>query len=219
VASIFGFYCVFFLLKDSGWPRRKSLFNSQTIIDSLFLDSVINQMIDLSACIGACKPKLALRVIATMLRDNDWNSEESFNILKFIKDLEKSWEGRGNTNPRDIVKPVKFSKHQKVTSVKDLKDQNIKTALEQYFFEGLIWGLINSNGFKKYFETNEKRQKDNLTFYKEAGLKVDYVPTLNQFIKESEEIIIGYEKEIRSLSPIPDKLMNDVIYLGIVVKE
>jgi len=126
MTSIFGFYCVFVLLQDMGWPRRKSLFNSQAIIDSLILDTVINQMIDLASGIGACKPKLALCVIATMLRGNDWNSEESFNILQFINDLEKSWEGRGNTNPRDIVKPVKFSKHQKVTKAKDLKRPKYK---------------------------------------------------------------------------------------------
>ena len=219
MSSIFGFYFVFGLLKQMGWPRKRSLFNSQAIVDSLILDSAVDQMIDWAASIGACRPDLALRVIATILRDNDWDSNESFNILIFINDLEKSWEGRGNTNPRDIVKPIRFSEHQKVTRAKDLKDKSMKNALEQYFFEGLIWGLINSNIFKKYFESNEKRQKDSLTFYKGIDLEVDSVPALNQFIKEGEEIIIGYEKEIRPLSPIPDKLMKDVLSLGIEIKE
>ncbi|MCJ7714531.1 hypothetical protein MUO66_08770 [Candidatus Bathyarchaeota archaeon] len=219
MSSIFGFYFVFGLLEHMGWPRRRSLFNPIAIVDSLILDSTIDQMIDWAASIGACRPDLALRVIATMFRENDWDSEESFNILIAINDSEKSWKGRGNTNPRDIVKPIRFSKLQKVVRAKHLKDQRIKTTFEQYFLEGLIWGLINSNSFKKYFETDEKRRKDNLTFYKEAGLEVDYVLTLNQFIKEGEEIIIGYEKEIRPLSPIPEKLMNDVISLGIDIKE
>lgn len=219
MSSIFGFYFVFGLLEHMGWPRRRSLFNSTAIVDSLILDSTIDQMIDWAASIGACKPDLALRIIATTFRGNDWNSEDSFNLLKAINDSEKSWKGRGNTNPRDIVKPIRFSKIQKVVRAKQLKDESIKTTLEQYFLEGLIWGLINSNSFKKYFETDEKRRKDNLTFYKEAGLDVDYAQTLNQFIREGEEIIVGYEKDIRPLSLIPEKLLNDVLSLGIEIKE
>jgi hypothetical protein len=221
MSSIFGFYYVIGLLRHMGWPRRRSLLNSEAVVNNLVLDSAINQMIDWSACIGACRPNLALQIIATMFRENDWDSEDSFSILKFVNDSKNSWENGGN-NPRAVVKPFKFSKDstnlkKDVTSSKDLKDNRMKMALEQYCIEGLVWGLFNPNRCKIYFETEEKEQNDQLPMYKEAGLDVDSIPTLDQIIKEGEEIIKGYEKEIRPLLPIPQKLIKDVLSLGIEI--
>jgi len=228
MSSIFGFYYVVGLLRHIGWPKRRSLFNSEAVVNSLVLDSAIDQMIDWSASIGACCPDLALQIIATMFRENNWNSEDSFNILKVVSDSKYLWNERGNNNPRDIVKPFKFSKHKDATSLKDLKkdvisskdlkDKRMQLALEQYFFESLIWGLANSSSFKIYFETNEKRQKDRLPLYEKAGLEIDSIPPLDQILKEGEEILRGYEKEVRPLSPIPQKLIKDALSLGIEVK-
>ena len=229
--SIFGFYYVVGLLSHMGWPRRRSLFNSEAVINSLVLDSAVEQMIDWSASIGACRPNLALQIIATMFRENDWDSKDSFNIIKVVNDSKKLWDERGNNNPRDIVKPFKISKSKDATNLedlkkdmkkdvissKDLKDKRMQLALEQYFFESLIWGLANSSSFKIYFETNEKRQKDQLPEYKKAGLDVDYIPPLEQILKEGEEILRGYEKEVRPLSPIPQQLKEGVLSLGIKI--
>src|ERR1035437_3886737 len=89
-----------------GWPRRRSLFNSEAVFNSIILDGAIDQMIDWSASIGACRPDLALQVIATMFRENDWNSEDSLNIVKIVNDSKKLWNERGNNNPRDIVQQI-----------------------------------------------------------------------------------------------------------------
>lgn len=216
--SIFGFYYVVGLLSHMGWPRRRSLFNSEAVVNSLILDSAIEQMIDWSASIGACRPDLALQIIATMLRGTDWESKDAMNLGDEVSNMKKQWAERGSSdNPREAVKPVKFSKHGDVITMKQLKDKEIQHALEVYCYESLIWGLINSDSFKIYYSTNEKRQKDKLPEYEKAGLGVDYIPSLDQILKEGEEILKGYEKEIRPLSPIPQKLKADAFSLGIKV--
>ncbi|MBI2621989.1 MAG: hypothetical protein HYW63_05100 [Candidatus Levybacteria bacterium] len=227
MSSIFGFYYVVGLLRQMNWPRRRGLLNSEAVVSSFVLDSTIDQMIDWSASIGACRPKLALEIIATMFRGNDWDSKESFDIVKVVSDSKPLWNERGNKNPRDIVKPSKFSKdidpinlkalEKDVISSKDLKSSEMREALEVYFFESLVWGLFNSNNFKTYFELNEKKDKEKLPDYEKAGLGVGSIPSLDQILKDGEEIIRGYEKEIRSLSPIPQKLIKDVGSLGIEV--
>lgn len=217
MSSIFGFYFVVGLLGQMGWPKRRGLFNSEAVIDSLVLDSAIDQLIDWSASMGACRPKLAMQIIATMFRENDWSSKDSFNILKVIPDLEKNWVERGNASPRDIVKPMKFSKINSVTSSKDLKDKDTQFLLEQYVFESLIWGLVNPDSFKSYYETNSNRQTERLPQYEKAGLDIDSIPNLTQFLQSGEEVLRNYEKEIRPLLPIPPELMKDVLSLGIEV--
>lgn len=229
MSSIFGFYYVVGLLGHMGWPRRRSLFNSEAVVSSRILDSAVEQMIDWSASIGACRSHLALQMIATMFRENDWDSEDSLNLLTVVNNSKKLWSERGNNNPRDIVQPIKFSKlkledvknlkdsFKEVISTKDLKNKDTQLLLEKYCFESLIWGLANPNNFKIYYETDEKSHKDQLPSYEKAGLAVDSIPTLDQILKEGEEILRGYEKEVRPLSPIPQKLRKDALSLGIKV--
>ncbi len=216
--SIFGFYYVVGLLSHMGWPRRRGLFSSEAVIDSLILDSTIDQMIDWSASIGACRPNVALQIIASMFRDMDWNSKDALDIRAEIVNLKKQWIERGSSNnPREIVKPVKFSKTTKVITMKQLKDKDIQHALEVYCYESLMWGLINSDNFKNYYSANEKRQRDQLPEYQKAGLAVDSIPTLDQILNDGEEIIRSYEKEIRPLSVVPQKLLDGAISLGVKV--
>lgn len=216
--SIFGFYYIVGLLSHMGWPRRRGLFSSEAVVDSLILDSAIDQMIDWSASIGACRPDLALQIVASIFRDMNWESKDAFNISAEIANLKNQWKERSNTNnPREIVKPVKFSKTSKVISMKQLKHKDIQHALEVYFYESLMWGLVNPAEFKNYYQENEKRQRGNLPEYKAAGLAVDSIPTLDSILNDGEEILKGYEKEIRPLSPVPQKLKSDAISLGIKV--
>lgn len=214
--SIFGFYYVVGLLKHTGWPRRRSLFNSQAVVNSLILDYAIEQMIDWAASIGACRSKLALQVVSSMFRGINWESKEAPNLRVEISNLKKQWKDRGNNNnPREAVKPAKFSKHSELISMKQLKSKEIQHALEVYCYESLIWGLANPDKFNTYYSTKEKGQKERMPEYKKAGLAIDYIPTLNQILKEGEEILKGYEKEVRPLSPIPQKLLNDALSLKI----
>lgn len=226
MTSIFGFYYIVGLLGQMGWPKRRGLFNSEGVVSTLVLDGAVDQMIDWAASIGACRPKLALEILATVLRDNDWESKDSFDIVKSVTGSKPIWKERGNNNPKEVVKPFRFFKkdltnlkdvENDVLSFKEIKDNRMREALEVYFMESLIWGLFNSDKYKEYFEKHAREQEKELPEYKEAGLGVDYIPSLEQMLKDGEEIIRGYEKEIRPLSPIPQKLLNDAKSLEIEI--
>ncbi len=214
--SIFGFYFVKTLLEQLGWPKRKSLFSSKAIVDTLIVDETINQMIDWSAALGACRPKLALQIIAWMFDDKDWEGDDAPNIVMFINESKNIWNARGNNSPHDAIQPLNLSKHFGNTiSIKDLKDNRIGTALEQKVLGGLLWGLANSEKFKSWYQSQSKENKKLLPTMQEAGVQVDSTPTLEEFLKESEEMLKGYENEIKPLPPIPAKLLADARTLGI----
>jgi dGTPase len=63
--ATFGCFFVTGLLREAGWPRPQGLLRKE-VIDTMILDSAIDQMIDWSAAIGAGRPRLGLQVIAEM---------------------------------------------------------------------------------------------------------------------------------------------------------
>lgn len=155
--STFGFYYVTTILKQAGWPKRHDLFSSKAVVDTLITDAAIDQMIDWSAALGACRPKLALQIIAWIYKDKDWEGEDAPRKVDFINKAKDIWDARGNKSPHDIIEPFKLSKHfGKTIRSKDLKNNRILTALEQASLEGLLWGLVNPDRFKSWYEYQYK---------------------------------------------------------------
>ena len=110
--SIFGFYFVGTLLRESGWPRKQGLFKKE-VIDTNILDSTIDQMVDWAAALGAGRPGLALQIIAEMFRDRDWAGSDAPSIEHFISGMRssnESWAASSGRAPHDIIEPTKFSK-------------------------------------------------------------------------------------------------------------
>lgn len=218
--SIFGFYFVTTILKQAGWPKRRGLFSSKAVVDTLIADAVINQMIDWSAALGACRPKLALQMIAWMYKNRDWEGEDAPRIVDFINKAKNIWDARGNKSPRDTIEPFKLSKaFGKTIRAKDLKDNRIRTALEQVCLEGLLWGLVNPDRFKRWYESQYKNQEEIFSLMQKAGVEIDSIPTLSKILKEGEQMLKGYESEVDPLPPIPPKLLDDVRILGIKITD
>jgi len=212
--SIFGFYFVTTVLGQAGWPRRRGLFRSEAVIDTSITDIVINQMVDWAASLGACRPRLALQVIALMFRDRDWEGENAPKILVFINESKDEWNARGNEAPHDIVDPFKLSKHGKMIPSKVLKRDTVRTGLEQLCLDGLLWGLANPDRFKTWYESSEKSQRDQLPLMQSAGLAVDSVTTLSEFLKDGQQMLKCYETEVAALPAIPPRLLADARALG-----
>ncbi len=215
MASFFGYHYVQGLLAETGWPRRKSFFNSKAVIDSNVLDIAIGQMIDWGASIGACRHKLALQIIATMFRDADWNK---FGLLDMINDFEEKWEEMIGIDPIEIVNPTKFSQYSKLTDAVILNDKKMQSAFENYFYEALLWGLNYPDIFEIYYENKREKQIERLPEYKKAGIGIDRIPTLEDDLNDAVKIIRLYEEKMqRALSPIPQRLLDDVESLGIEI--
>jgi hypothetical protein len=234
--SIFGFYFVSGLMQEAGWPRRKGVFNSTAVIDTIILDQAIDQMIDWAAALGAAYPREALQIIAEVFRDRDWNGDERPDIRFFIEAAKReneSWRGTGVLAPHDIVQPARFAgddAHRRAVEgiqkkgsswkgptmdVKDFKE--LRVPLEQWFLEGLLWGFGNPDAFGRWFQTQYEDQIWRVPVMREIGLAVDALPNDAQFLKDSEVILRKYEQEISPLPAIPAILMADAQALGRLV--
>jgi len=215
MGTFLGIHYVNGVLEATGWPKRKSLFNSTAVVDSLILDMTIGQMIDWAASIGACRPKLALQILATMFSKVDWGKVGLFDIIK-IDDARQVWNYCGNKNPRKIVNPKQFSKYGESTEASLLNDKKTLSLLENYCMESLFWGLNNPDKFLDYFNSERENQIDRLEEYKKAGLEVNSIPTIEEFLNDGEKIISSYEEKMaRPLLPIPRRLIDDMLQLGL----
>lgn len=220
--SILGSYFVNTLLKQAGWPKRQSILNSDEVISSLIADSIINQMIDWAALLGACRTKRALQMIACMHQDKDWEGENAPRILNFINKAQNPWNSHNKTAPHDIIGGLDLSKHFRdfgeTIPAEDFRDKRISIALEGKCQIGLLWGLANPARFQSWYESDYKKGKEALPTWIGAGLKVDSIPTLSELLKESDAMVDGYEREIGRLPEIPSKLLADALTLGIEIK-
>ncbi|MFA5349197.1 MAG: hypothetical protein WC309_02380 [Candidatus Paceibacterota bacterium] len=218
----FAFYFIIKLLNSVGWPRRRSIFNSEAIINVIVLDDAIQVMIDLFAALGACRPKKALQMIATMHKDKDWEGENAPRILDFING--SRWEDSqyNKKSPHEIINFPNLLPQRENIRLKDLKGVNISlkylksmnTDLETFGQAALLWGLAYSDRFNSWYERYYKESTEELPWAQKAGLKIDSIPTLSKLLEESEETLNSYERERGLLSKIPPKLLADACALG-----
>jgi hypothetical protein len=206
--SFFAYHCLETLLISTGGPKRKGLFNSEAVFDSAVVDSGIRQAINYGACLGACNPATALSVLATVYKDRDWSGSDAPQIKSFIEGAKEEWGKNTGKAPYEIIPPISFSKHTQLVSVKQLHDREFQAIIEQMFVESLLWGLVNPGSFKTWYEKDFARIQDNMPRYKEAGLDVDFNPTLDQYTSESQEMLKDYELKMGKLSKVPPELIQ-----------
>jgi len=229
--SIFGFHFVTGLLQEMGWPRRKGFFNSTAVIDKFILDHTIDQMVDWAAALGAGRPKLALQAIANIFRDRDWSSDERPDIKRYIEDArtdEENWRFGNAIAPHDVVQRTRFADSDQAAEgimktgpkwkgpTMDVKDfKQLRVPLEQWFLDGVLWGLGNPTAFVTWYQARYEEQIQRLPLMGQAGLAVDELPDLPRFLTDSEEILRNYELEFGSLPAIPESLLADARTLGV----
>lgn len=231
--SIFGFYFVTGLLREAGWPRRKGLFNSTAVIDTIILDEAINQMVDWGAALGAGRPTLALQAVAEMFRDRDWSSDGRPDIRAFIESARaenENWRVPLSIAPHDVVQRTRLSgddayRHAAeglirtgwkwrgpTTTVKDFKQMRL--ALEQWFLAGVLWGFANPDAFEAWYQAQFEDRMTKLELMRESGLAIEPPVGLAQFLADSEEILRNYERDIDPLPAIPESLLADAQAIG-----
>jgi hypothetical protein len=209
--SIFGFYFVGSLLGEMKWPRKLGMFKGDGY-DTFIVDSTIDAMVDWAAAIGAGRPKRGLQVISEMFRDR-WDAENPPDIKMFVETARKDWQP--DARPCEVVKPVHLAQaFGKSISVKDFQDSRLRTALEQYTLFALLLGLANPKSFATWYTGQAAEAERSLPFARHAGLEVDSLPSLEEFIENSDQILDSYEREVGPLPSIPTRLLSDAQALG-----
>lgn len=214
--AIIGLYFVSGLLREAGWPRKQGFFRKE-VLDTTILDLAIDQMVDWAAALGAGRPRLALQVIAEMFRDRDWSSDSGPNIKKFIEGArteKTTWRVTDAIAPHDVVQPTRFAGTGPTVDAKALTDDRMRLGLEQWFLEGVLWGMSNPKAFETWYQTHSEHQMRNLEFMRQSGLAVDAPSDLSRFLADSEELLRSYERDVGSLPAIPERLLADARALG-----
>lgn len=212
--SIFGFYFVSQLLSEMGWPRKQGAFRGEAY-DTALVDLTVAQAMDWGAGLGAGRPLLALQMISEMFRDRDWESEEAPKVKQFIGNLADQDTWSGASSPVDAVQPVQFAKHYgKSIKPEALQDASLRAAMEHHLLEALLWGLSNPDRFDAWYSSKHASQVSRLPEMIEAGLDVEHVPSLSEFLEYCEQIVRDYERAIGRLPPIPPRLLDDAKALG-----
>lgn len=214
--SIFGIYFVGGLMREAGWPKQKGIFRKK-VYDTTLLDSAIHQMIEWSAALGAGRPILALHVIAEIFRDRDWNNENAPNIERFIQSVkakDELWCSTGDVAPQDVVRPVRFAQGGSTLDAKALTADQFGLSLEHWFLQGLLWGFANPDAFEKWYQARFELQSAQMDRVLQAGLEIGELPDFQQFLKDCEELVRSYERDIGPLPEIPEPLVVDARALG-----
>ncbi|MEX1023362.1 MAG: hypothetical protein WD058_09470 [Dehalococcoidia bacterium] len=107
--SIFGFYFVGNLLREAGWPRKRGLLGSESY-DPRVVDMATSQMIEWAAAVAAGRPNRGLQMIAEVLGDRDWSSEDAPKITVFLDGARDTW-GKAGAGPSDDIGSAEFAKH------------------------------------------------------------------------------------------------------------
>lgn len=214
--SIFGFYFVSGLLREAGWPQKKGILR-KNVVDTTILDGAIDQMVDWAAAIGAGRPKVGLQVLAEMFRDRDWASDNAPSIRKFIDGMRlknSAWAGDSYLAPREIVSPNRFAQLGKTIDAGRLTDERMRTALEQFCLEGLLWGFANPEAFCAWYVGYLEDADGSRARARASGVDVVDPSGLSALFDDSETILRNYEQDIGSLPDVPDQLQAEARALG-----
>jgi hypothetical protein len=213
--SILGVFFVTSLLREAGWPRKQGIFGGETY-DTLIVDSVIDQMVDWGAALGAGRPRAALQVLSEMYRDKDWEGDNPPNVMMFVDSMQSTWSAA--QSPREAVTPIRFAKAFGRSMPPDaFNDARAQVALEQQLLEAIFWGLSNPKRFEAWYESYAAKRGSSLPTMQKAGLDVGSASPLSQFFEDRELILREYERAVGPLPPIPARLISDARALGWIV--
>jgi hypothetical protein len=174
------------------------------------VDAAVDQMIHWAAAIGAGRPDLALRVIAEMYRDRDWESDDVPQIKAIVDDIGEAWGATG-ADPVDEIAPSRFAAIGTSMRPEELKDKRTWYVLEHFCLNGILWGLAYPDAFAAWYEANATPPQEK---WQPAGLSDREPPQLTQFYADCVSLLEDYQAEIAPLPSIPSRLLDDAQALG-----
>lgn len=209
--SIFGQYFVVGLLREAGWPQKQGIFR-KNVVDTVVLDGAVDQMVDWAAGIGAGHPKLALQMIAEMFRERDWSGDNAPSIKQFIEGIRSendAWNGISTMPPKEVVSPTRFTQLGRTIDAQKLTDPQMRTALEHFCLQGLLWGLANPDSFIAWYASYVGDRAEKRALETKAGLEINDPSEISEFFNDCEVLLRKYEEDIQPLPPIPARLAKD----------
>lgn len=108
--------------------------------------------------------------------------------------------------PHDVVQPTRFAGMGPTVDAKALTDERMRLGLEQWFLEGVLWGLGNPKAFETWYRSHTEHHMKNLEFMQQAGLAVEAPLDFQQFFANREDLVRSHERDVGPLGAIPERL-------------
>ncbi len=216
--SIIGFHFTSSLLNVAGWPKRRGLLRRPSINSSV-ADRAIDQMINWAASLGAGRPHLALRVIAEIFRDRNWDAANRPDIKQYCEMARAHWDRVPDATPVEIVKPTRLSEtFGPFIKAKEFAGKTLAVAMENYLRDAILWGLTNPGRLTDWY-TQLRASQIMLKAQHFRDVGVDVPPAIEEWFGECAAAIDQYESDIGPLSAIPPRLRRDAQDLGVALTD
>jgi hypothetical protein len=214
--SLFAYHFARRLLHETGWPRKLGLFKGDGY-DARVVDAVFAEAIVWAAALGAERPSLAIQMIAELFIDKEWDGEGAPNIRSYVEDLRQQTENPWNTaaSPDEAVQLLPVADRTAALSVEQFERLEFKRGMEEPLFQALLWGLDHPDRFEAWYSAHKNESDSMVPLAGKAGVEVDELPSLSEFVENSVQIVRDYERLAEGpLPPIPPRLLVDAKALG-----
>jgi hypothetical protein len=214
--SVLALYFASGLLAEMGWPRKLGMFKGEGY-DTSLADMAVGNAIDWGAALGAGRPRLAVQMIAEILRDYDWEGDDPPNIKAIVDGASEEGSWSTAASPQEavhLIPPVNVAWPKSTISVEEFRDRQLSGAMEWFLLKALLWGLSNPDRFEAWYSSRREDYDSMLPKAQAAGLEVGESVSLPEWFEASEEVVRDYERDIRPLPSIPPRLSADAEELG-----
>jgi hypothetical protein len=212
--AVFGTYYTVNMLRQMKWPRKHGV-RKKEYFDTFIVDQTLNQMVDWAAAIGAGAPDTALKILAYIYKDRDWDGDDAPDFEMFVGSERKRIASMGvkasETAPHDLLQPFQFGEKFKSLPGNAFDNENARNFIETTFVNGLLYGLCHPRAYNSWYDNHLQEFEKNKELYKKIDIGVEELPSLKENLNNSIEIIELYEQEMNiSFPPIPAGLKHQI---------
>ncbi len=209
-----------FLLNRMGWPRTKGLFFRKKVISPVVLWGGLVSLVRVGIALGALRPKIAVSLLADVLRNRDWSQRPATELWaqldpseQIAKSLDKHPEEviAGDESPLDLSNNSPENSEETLKGVIDWKiilTDSFYAYYHMIFVRGLIWGLSHPEEAVDRHEEQRQKQLKILPEMLSYGLDVHSPETLEGFADAIEESVNAFQDEVRSFVKVPQELLS-----------
>ena len=171
--------------------KRKSFFNSATVIDAQMLDIVVTGMVEWAAIIGSQEPSIARKILKSF--QSTMKEEDMLNGVR----VKWSKNCPSNTNPVYAILPRVFQADFDNVEMKLFQSFDTQVDLAGCCIEALLWGISYPDAVTS--DINDKEQKRaSLYIYQKIDSKINHILTFSDIHLESKKLAEKYLSTVPS---------------------
>ncbi|HUS88895.1 MAG TPA: hypothetical protein VMW91_05910 [Desulfosporosinus sp.] len=205
-----------------GWPRKVGFpLLRKNVVDAFVIRMAIEAMVKFAVVLGAKRPDIAIRIIADIFRQRDskkttaaelWERQNPTAIVAAHPEVSPAEAiARFFCSDKDMAILLGDAPSQNFVPEDFVTSETISFYSTLPFAKALVWGIEHPQEALTAFEDERRKYSEKLPDMISSGLKLDppyTCPTSDDVCKSMQELISSYQNEVRSLSNVPQDLLD-----------